>query len=131
AVGPRERRDPGPDRRSASFDRPDDLGTSAEDEDRGGHVPTLATTQPADHRVRRTCGRQPPGFVPVDDYSDVMSTARPRSAAFFDLDKTIIAKSSTLAFSRSFFSEGLINRRSVLRSAYSQFVFAISGADHD
>lgn len=67
----------------------------------------------------------------MDDYSDVMSTARPRSAAFFDLDKTIIAKSSTLAFSRSFFSEGLINRRSVLRSAYSQFVFAISGADHD
>ncbi len=54
-----------------------------------------------------------------------------RSAAFFDLDKTIIAKSSTLAFSRPFFDGGLLNRRAVLRSAYAQFVFAISGADHD
>ncbi|MBA3265677.1 MAG: HAD-IB family hydrolase, partial [Nocardioidaceae bacterium] len=39
-----------------------------------------------------------------------------RSAAFFDLDKTIIAKSSTLAFSRSFYEGGLISRKSVLRS---------------
>ena len=54
-----------------------------------------------------------------------------RTAAFFDLDKTIIAKSSTLAFSRSFYAGGLINRRSVLRSAYSQFVFLTGGADHD
>ncbi len=53
------------------------------------------------------------------------------AAAFFDLDKTIIAKSSTLAFSRPFFAGGLINRRSVLRSAYAQFVFALQGADHD
>lgn len=59
-------------------------------------------------------------------------TDRPRrSAAFFDLDKTIIAKSSTLAFSKPFFDGGLLNRRSVLRSAYAQFVFAISGADQD
>lgn len=54
-----------------------------------------------------------------------------RPAAFFDLDKTIIAKSSALAFSRSFYEGGLINRRSVLRSAYAQFVFHIGGADHD
>ena len=52
-------------------------------------------------------------------------------AAFFDLDKTILAKSSTLAFSRPFFDGGLLNRRSVLRSAYAQFVFALQGADHD
>jgi HAD superfamily hydrolase (TIGR01490 family) len=54
-----------------------------------------------------------------------------RSAAFFDLDKTIIAKSSTLAFSRPFYQGGLINRRSVLRSAYAQFVYLVGGADHD
>lgn len=52
-------------------------------------------------------------------------------AAFFDLDKTVIAKSSTLAFSRPFFDSGLINRRGVLKSAYAQFVFAFSGADAD
>ena len=53
------------------------------------------------------------------------------TAAFFDLDKTIIAKSSVLAFGRSFYQGGLINRRAVLRSAYAQFVFALAGADHD
>jgi HAD superfamily hydrolase (TIGR01490 family) len=53
------------------------------------------------------------------------------SAAFFDLDKTIIAKSSTLAFGRPFYQGGLINRRTVLRSAFAQFVFALSGADED
>jgi HAD superfamily hydrolase (TIGR01490 family) len=47
------------------------------------------------------------------------------------LDKTIIAKSSTLAFSRSFYAGGLINRRAVLRSAYAQFVYLVGGADHD
>ncbi|MBY6537252.1 HAD-IB family hydrolase [Rhodococcus sp. BP-349] len=54
-----------------------------------------------------------------------------RVAAFFDLDKTIIAKSSTLAFSKPFFDGGLINRRSVLKSSYAQFLFLVSGADHD
>jgi HAD superfamily hydrolase (TIGR01490 family) len=53
------------------------------------------------------------------------------TAAFFDLDKTIIAKSSTLAFSKPFFQSGLLNRRTVLRSAYAQFVFALAGADAD
>jgi HAD superfamily hydrolase (TIGR01490 family) len=54
-----------------------------------------------------------------------------RTAAFFDLDKTIIAKSSTLAFSRPFSRAGLINRRAVLRSAFAQFVYVMNGADHD
>ena len=53
------------------------------------------------------------------------------TAAFFDLDKTIIAKSSVLAFGRPFYQGGLINRRAVLRSAYAQFVFALAGADED
>jgi len=54
-----------------------------------------------------------------------------RPAAFFDLDKTIIAKSSTLAFSKPFQAGGLISRRAVLRSAYAQFVYLVGGADHD
>ena len=54
-----------------------------------------------------------------------------RTAAFFDLDKTVIAKSSTLAFSKPFFDQGLINRRAVLKSTYAQFLFLMSGADHD
>ncbi|MGY5883684.1 HAD family hydrolase [Modestobacter lacusdianchii] len=54
-----------------------------------------------------------------------------RAAAFFDLDKTVIAKSSTLAFGRPFFQGGLINRRAVLKGAYAQFVFSLAGADAD
>lgn len=54
-----------------------------------------------------------------------------RTAAFFDLDKTIIAKSSSLAFTRPFQAGGLISRGAMLRSAYAQFVFLVGGADHD
>jgi HAD superfamily hydrolase (TIGR01490 family) len=54
-----------------------------------------------------------------------------RSAAFFDLDKTVIATSSALAFSKPFYQGGLINRRAVLRSAYAQFVYLAGGADAD
>ena len=61
-----------------------------------------------------------------------VNSGRPiRTAAFFDLDKTVIAKSSTLAFSKPFFDQGLINRRAVLKSTYAQFLFLMSGADHD
>ena len=54
-----------------------------------------------------------------------------RPAAFFDLDKTIIAASSAMAFSKPLRKAGLINRRAALRSAYAQLMFAVSGADED
>ena len=59
------------------------------------------------------------------------ATAPERAAAFFDLDKTILAKSSSLAFAKPFYKSGLIGRADVIRSAYAQFVFHASGADHD
>lgn len=52
-----------------------------------------------------------------------------RSAAFFDLDKTIIATSSSMAFSRPFYDGGLITRSHALRTAYAQFLFLVGGAD--
>ncbi len=52
-----------------------------------------------------------------------------RAAAFFDLDKTVIAKSSTLAFGRPFYRGGLVNRRAVLKSSFAQFVYLLQGAD--
>ena len=64
-------------------------------------------------------------------YTSAMSPVARPTAAFFDLDKTIIAKSSTLAFSREFQAGGLISRGAVLRSAYAQFVYLVGGADHD
>jgi HAD superfamily hydrolase (TIGR01490 family) len=54
-----------------------------------------------------------------------------RPAAFFDLDKTVLAKSSSLAFARPFYREGLLGRGDVLRSAYAQFAYLVSGVDHD
>ena len=52
-------------------------------------------------------------------------------AAFFDLDKTIVARSSPLALGRSFFSAGLITRASLLKSIYAQLVFHLMGADEN
>ncbi|UYP20895.1 HAD-IB family hydrolase [Rhodococcus sp. Z13] len=50
-------------------------------------------------------------------------------AAFFDLDKTVVAKSSVLAFTRPFFEEGLLSRRAVLQSLYAQLLYMLSAAD--
>ncbi len=52
-----------------------------------------------------------------------------RSAAFFDLDKTIIATTSATAFSRPFLAGGLITRGDMLRTAYAQFLYLVGGAD--
>jgi HAD superfamily hydrolase (TIGR01490 family) len=51
------------------------------------------------------------------------------TAAFFDLDKTIIATSSTTAFSRDLRSNGLLKTSDALRTAYAQFLFMVGGAD--
>lgn len=52
-------------------------------------------------------------------------------AAFFDLDKTIVARSSPLALGRSFLKQGLIGRGTLLRSVYAQLLFNLFGADED
>ena len=49
-------------------------------------------------------------------------------AAFFDLDKTVIAKASMVAFGRPFYHGGLINRRTVLRALYGELVYLHLGA---
>jgi HAD superfamily hydrolase (TIGR01490 family) len=49
--------------------------------------------------------------------------------AFFDLDKTIVARSSGLALSRTFMREGFIARATLLKSLYAQFIFQLMGAD--
>ena len=50
-------------------------------------------------------------------------------AAFFDLDKTVIAKSSVLAFGRPLYQEGLLSRSALLKSAYKQAIYRTRGAD--
>lgn len=50
-------------------------------------------------------------------------------AAYFDLDKTVISKSSSLALSRPFYRAGLVTRSQLLRGAYAQLVYLMVGAD--
>src|SRR6516164_8536770 len=52
------------------------------------------------------------------------------TAAFFDLDKTLIARSSTLAFGPSFYRHGLLSRADMMRGALAQLRYRVGGADH-
>jgi HAD superfamily hydrolase (TIGR01490 family) len=72
---------------------------------------------PTVHHVRDT--RSPP------------LRSRPLEAAFFDLDKTVIAKASMVAFSRPFQRAGLLNRRLLLRAAWGQLVYMYLGASEE
>jgi len=55
----------------------------------------------------------------------------PVEAAFFDLDKTVIAKASVVAFGTPLYKEGLISRRTILRGLWGQLVYLHLGADED
>ena len=52
-------------------------------------------------------------------------------AAFFDLDKTVIAKASMAAFSGPLYREGLISPWLVARAVWGQFLFKMWGADEE
>ncbi len=50
-------------------------------------------------------------------------------AAFFDLDKTVIARASLVAFGPTLYRAGLLSRWPLIRSLYDQVVFRYLGAD--
>jgi HAD superfamily hydrolase (TIGR01490 family) len=49
-------------------------------------------------------------------------------AAFFDLDKTVIARPSMMAFGPAFHRQGLINRRALARGLWTQLLYVRFGA---
>ena len=51
------------------------------------------------------------------------------AAAFFDLDRTLIRRSSALALAGSFRERGMISRGQLARAAYWQLLFVARGAD--
>ena len=51
-------------------------------------------------------------------------------AAFFDLDKTIIAKSSALAFTKPLYRAGYLSRTTLAKAAIGQAYYQAFGADH-
>jgi len=66
---------------------------------------------------------------PALSLEPVLAPSRSRpGAAFFDLDKTVIAKASSLAFSRPLYQGGLLARRDVLKVAYSHLLFRLGGS---
>jgi HAD superfamily hydrolase (TIGR01490 family) len=50
-------------------------------------------------------------------------------AAFFDLDKTVVSKSSSLALTGPMYRAGLVSRSALLKGAYAQLVYLLLGAD--
>jgi HAD superfamily hydrolase (TIGR01490 family) len=53
------------------------------------------------------------------------------AAAFFDLDRTLLRRSSALALAGSFRQRGLISRRQMLKAAWWQLLFVARGASHE
>jgi HAD superfamily hydrolase (TIGR01490 family) len=71
----------------------------------------------------------------VGDFSALSGAGRTMErtmeAAFFDLDKTIISRSSSLALSRPLYRAGMVSRGQLVRSAYAQLVYLLVGADEE
>jgi HAD superfamily hydrolase (TIGR01490 family) len=53
------------------------------------------------------------------------------AAAFFDLDRTLLRRSSALALAGTFRQRGLISRRQLAKAAAWQMLFALRGASHE
>jgi phosphoserine phosphatase len=54
-----------------------------------------------------------------------------REAAFFDLDKTLMAGSSGIFFARAAYESGMISRRRLARDAYENLRFRLRGSTDD
>ncbi len=68
-------------------------------------------------------------LVPDQPVTTQQPTIPKQAAAFFDLDKTVIAKASLMAFSRQFYREGLLSRRNMASGLWAQLLFLRFGAD--
>jgi HAD superfamily hydrolase (TIGR01490 family) len=58
-------------------------------------------------------------------------TSATRAAAFFDLDKTLMAGSSGIFFARAAYETGMISRRRLARDAYENLRFRLRGSTDD
>jgi HAD superfamily hydrolase (TIGR01490 family) len=59
------------------------------------------------------------------------SSEGPRGAAFFDLDKTLMAGSSGVFFARAAYETGMISRRRLVRDVYENVRFRLLGSTDD
>jgi HAD superfamily hydrolase (TIGR01490 family) len=107
------------------------------DQDRAAQAMAAATAAAADAAASQLETEQRYARPGADHLSDeVLDRIRRRrtgaaEAAFFDLDKTVIARSSTLVMGRTFFRDGLLSSSTVLKGLYAQAVYQLVGADHE
>jgi HAD superfamily hydrolase (TIGR01490 family) len=59
------------------------------------------------------------------------ANGQPRGAAFFDLDKTLMAGSSGVFFARAAYETGMISRRRLARDLYENLRFRLRGSTDD
>lgn len=79
-------------------------------------------------RLSRVKAKQYPQTSPPGESPAAASrTPRGKVAAFFDLDKTIIATSSAHAYGREFFANGLISHGTALQLSLAKASFMFSG----
>jgi HAD superfamily hydrolase (TIGR01490 family) len=69
--------------------------------------------------------------VPDTNGAGGSANGQPRSAAFFDLDKTLMAGSSGIFFARAAYETGMISRGRLLRDAYENLRFRLRGSTDD
>ena len=75
-----------------------------------------------------TAGSRVPDSMPIPNLG---YRTRMTEAAFFDLDKTIIAGSSSLAFGKPLYRAGFLGKGHLLRLGIGQFAYMLFGADED
>jgi HAD superfamily hydrolase (TIGR01490 family) len=63
--------------------------------------------------------------------ADASPSGQPRAAAFFDLDKTLMAGSSGIFFARAAYESGMISRGRLVRDAYENLRFRLRGSTDD
>jgi HAD superfamily hydrolase (TIGR01490 family) len=66
--------------------------------------------------------------VAAQQGAEASRNGQPRAAAFFDLDKTLMAGSSGIFFARAAYETGMITRRRLARDAYENLRFRLRGS---
>jgi HAD superfamily hydrolase (TIGR01490 family) len=67
----------------------------------------------------------------VSDTPDASPNGQPRGAAFFDLDKTLMAGSSGVFFARAAYETGMISRGRLARDLFENVRFRLRGSTDD
>ena len=69
-----------------------------------------------------------PHILPPPPGGGAIKREGENGAAFFDLDRTLIAGSSSFQFGRAAYKAGMLSRRDIARDAYENIVFRLRGS---